>query len=332
MDIYRSVASKQVEDFFHIFVAFSENGSTLLHKFFKSSLVDPSDSPLRLLFSLSLQLVVGHGDNGQYEIDEVEGTEEDVDHEENDVPRSGRAQRDLVEVLPKVLRHESEGTKVGGAEAVKAGVAVVGIGPLALQTSGADRALARPGRVAAHDVIVAELWMRVPGAFVPHPVVPRLVCFISPFASTLRFGKVSDADLAEHAHVDLQAEQGEDGQDEGGEDYHIAQVLHRVDDGTDDSLEAGDHSHGLERPEHTERSQGRERAQVDGDRHVRHPDHADVQPVPRIAQIRVIVHEKAASQYLTCGLVRVDGSKYHFCRRGVPETTGRHALPTGYEK
>jgi hypothetical protein len=45
------------------------------------------------------------------------------------------------------------------------------------------------------------------------------------------------------------------------------------------------------------------------------------------------VHEKAASQYLTCGLVRVDGSKYHFCRRGVPETTGRHALRTaGDEK
>ena len=247
---------------------------------------------------MPLQFVVRHGDNGQYEIDEVEGTEEDVDHEEDDVPRSGRAQRDLVEVLPKVLRHESEGTKVGGAEAVKVSVTIVGVRPLALKTGRAERALPRPRRVAAHDVIV-ELGVDVPGSFISYPLVP---CFVGKVARRVApvprvfEGIVYDADLAEDAHVNLQPEQGEDGQDEGGEDYHIAQVLHRVDDGTHDSLEAGDHSHGLERPEHTERSQGRKRAQVDGDRHVRHPDHADVQPVPRIPQVRVFVHEKAARQ------------------------------------
>ena len=111
---------------------------------------------------MPLQFVVRHGDNGQYEIDEVEGTEEDVDHEEDDVPRSGRAQRDLVEVLPKVLRHESEGTKVGGAEAGETGVAVVGVGPFSLQAGCAQWALTCPGGVAAHDV-VPELGMDVPG-------------------------------------------------------------------------------------------------------------------------------------------------------------------------
>ena len=134
-------------------------------------------------------------------------------------------------------------------------------------------------------------------------------------------GEVPDANLTEDTHVDLQAEEGEDSQDKNGEDYHIAQVLHRVDDGAHDGLEAGDHSHRLEGPEHTERFDGGEGAQVDGNCHVGHPDHADVQPVPRVTQIRVLVHDKAARQELDGELVGVDGSKYHFCRRGVPENT-----------
>jgi hypothetical protein len=42
-----------------------------------------------------LQLVVGHCDDGQDQVDEVERTEEDVEHEEDDVVRAGRSQRDL---------------------------------------------------------------------------------------------------------------------------------------------------------------------------------------------------------------------------------------------
>ena len=38
-----------------------------------------------LLLCLSLQLVVGHGDNGEDEVDQVEGAEEDVEDEEDDV-------------------------------------------------------------------------------------------------------------------------------------------------------------------------------------------------------------------------------------------------------
>jgi hypothetical protein len=40
-------------------------------------------SPGRLLLGLPLQLVVGHGDNGEDEIDEVEGAQENVEDEED---------------------------------------------------------------------------------------------------------------------------------------------------------------------------------------------------------------------------------------------------------
>ena len=154
-----------------------------------------------------------------------------------------------------------------------------------------------------------------------YPGVPGFVRKVSPSGHLFGVveGEVPDANLTEHTHVDLQAEEGEDGQDKNGEDYHIAQVLHRVDDGAHDGLEAGDHSHRLEGPEHTERFDGGEGAQVDGNCHAGHTDHADVQPVPRVTQIRILVHNKAARQELDGELVRVDGSKYHFCRRGVPE-------------
>lgn len=46
-------------------------------------------------FGLSLQLVIGHCNYGQYEIDQVERAQEDVDHEEDDVVGAGRAQSDL---------------------------------------------------------------------------------------------------------------------------------------------------------------------------------------------------------------------------------------------
>ena len=40
-------------------------------------------SPGRLFLGLPLQLVVGHGDNGEDEIDEVEGAQENVEDEED---------------------------------------------------------------------------------------------------------------------------------------------------------------------------------------------------------------------------------------------------------
>ena len=65
-----------------------------------------------LVLRRSGQLVVRHGHNGEDEVDEIEGADENVDHEEEDVPRSGRPQRDLVEVLPKVLSHQAKRAKV----------------------------------------------------------------------------------------------------------------------------------------------------------------------------------------------------------------------------
>lgn len=44
---------------------------------------------------MTLQLVVGHGHDGQDQVDQVEGAQEDVDHEEEDVIGSGRPQGDL---------------------------------------------------------------------------------------------------------------------------------------------------------------------------------------------------------------------------------------------
>ena len=51
--------------------------------------------PCRLLFGLPLQLVVGHGDDGEDQVDEVERAQEDVEDEEEDVHRAGRHQCDL---------------------------------------------------------------------------------------------------------------------------------------------------------------------------------------------------------------------------------------------
>ena len=44
---------------------------------------------------LYLLLIVGHGDNGEDEIDQVEGTNQNVEDEEDDVIRAVRHQGDL---------------------------------------------------------------------------------------------------------------------------------------------------------------------------------------------------------------------------------------------
>ena len=64
--------------------------------------------PCCFLLCLSLQLVIGHGDNGEDQVDQIEGTEEDVEDEEEDVHRSSRHQGDLKYVisLPALLQNE----------------------------------------------------------------------------------------------------------------------------------------------------------------------------------------------------------------------------------
>lgn len=129
--------------------------------------------------------------------------------------------------------------------------------------------------------------------------------------------KLQSRQIAGGGSTYLQSQKSEHGQRERREDDDVAQVLDGVDDGADDGLEAGDDGHGLERPEHAERPEGREGPQVDGDGHVGHPDDGEVQPVPRVAEVREFVQEEAAGEQLDAGLVSIDGSKYHFGRGGV---------------
>ena len=161
----------------------------------------------------------------------------------------------------------------------------------------------------------------LPSSFVSDPLVPGLVWEVAPPGHFLGVveGKVPYTDLGQDPHVDLQAQEGKNSQDKSCQDYHIAQIFHRVNNGAHNGFEPRYHSHGLQGSEDAEGSQGGEGAEVDSDGHVRHPDDADVQPVPSVPQIGIIVHKKPAGHQLGGGLVGIDGSKYHFCRRGVPE-------------
>ena len=79
----------------------------------------------------AIELVIGHGHDGEDEVDEVEGAQEDIEDEEGDVEGAGGLQRDLVQVLPEVLGHQSEGAQERVREIVKTCVAIVGIGSIA---------------------------------------------------------------------------------------------------------------------------------------------------------------------------------------------------------
>lgn len=48
----------------------------------------------------------------------------------------------------------------------------------------------------------------------------------------------ADAFLSQVSHKELQADEGEDAQTEDGEDHHVCQLLHRLDESTDDGLQA----------------------------------------------------------------------------------------------
>lgn len=91
------------------------------------------ESGLFLLFRLLLELVVRHGDDSEDEVEQIEGAQEDDDDEEEHVPRTGRPQDELVEVLPVVLHHEPEGREKGPAEAVERCVPVIRVVSVALQ-------------------------------------------------------------------------------------------------------------------------------------------------------------------------------------------------------
>ncbi len=208
-------------------------------------------------------------------------------------------QGDLVEILPEVLCHQTEGTEVGEAEGVKAGVSVVRVWPLSLQAGGSLRAHAGARRVSAHDELIG-VRIHIPRRLVRHPVLPVLVGEVPPHGEQFRVVQrvVPYAHLGQHADVDLQSEEGKDGERKCGEDDHVTEVLDGVDNGRDDGFKAGDHSDGLERPEDAERAEGGEATEVDGDGDVRHEDHQEVQPIPRVAKVGEAVYEEAAGDQL----------------------------------
>ena len=68
--------------------------------------------PGGLLLGLALQLVVGHGDNGEDEVDEVEGAQENVEDEEDDVEWTACHEGDL-NTMECLLDSLSEEERIG---------------------------------------------------------------------------------------------------------------------------------------------------------------------------------------------------------------------------
>ena len=61
-------------------------------------------------------------------------------------------------------------------------------------------------------------------------------------------GQAADTLLPQDAHEELQADEGEHAQAEHGQDHHVRQLLHRLDQGPHDGLQAwGERGSGGER-------------------------------------------------------------------------------------
>ena len=91
---------------------------------------------MSFLFCQTLQFVIRHGNNSQDQIDEIKTSEENVEDKEENVVGPSRPQKDLVQILPKVLGHESKGRQVGKEEVVEAGVPIVGVWTKSLKIHG----------------------------------------------------------------------------------------------------------------------------------------------------------------------------------------------------
>lgn len=50
--------------------------------------------------------------------------------------------------------------------------------------------------------------------------------------------RAADALLPQVSHEELQADEGEDAEAEDGEDHHVGELLHRLNQGTNDGLQA----------------------------------------------------------------------------------------------
>ena len=116
-------------------------------------------------------------------------------------------------------------------------------------------------------------------------------------------GDLHHALVPQLPHVDLQGEQSEDHQAEHGERHHLRQLLHWVQEGVDDRLQAGHDGDGLQSSQHSESPEPGQVAHVYEGGEVARADDEEVQPVPGVPQVGVVVQNESFSQNFD----------YHFC-------------------
>ena len=105
----------------------------------------------------------------------------------------------MVEVLPVVLGHQTEGTKESPAKGVEVCVVVVRILSEAFKAGVVGRTGARTAGVAT-QLVVLGLFLLVPVGPVGVESQPRLMIEVPPGAV---LGEVLDALVSQYAHVDL---------------------------------------------------------------------------------------------------------------------------------
>ena len=117
------------------------------------------------------------------------------------MPGSGRSEDGLVEILPVILSHQSEGTKESPAESVEVGVVVIRILSKTFVASVVSGTGPGPAGVAA-ELVVLGLFFLVPVRAVGVKSEPS---FIIQFSPRTVDGKVFDALVCQDSHVDLKA-------------------------------------------------------------------------------------------------------------------------------
>ena len=117
------------------------------------------------------------------------------------MPRPCRSEDGLVEILPVVLSHQSEGTEESPAEGVEVGVVVIRILSETFVASVVGGT--GPGTAGvATELVVLRLLFLVPVGAVGVKSEPS---FIIQFSPRTVAGKVFDALVCQDSHVDLKA-------------------------------------------------------------------------------------------------------------------------------
>lgn len=122
-------------------------------------------------------------------------------------------------------------------------------------------------------------------------------------------GNLAHALIAQLAHVDLEGKEREDHQTEDGQRHDLRQLAEGVQQRVDDRLQSGHDGHRLEGAQHAKSAQPRQVAHLHADGGVATSNDHEVQPIPRVSQIRVLVEQKALGNNLYDHFDRVNGQK-----------------------